>query len=167
MIRQATLNDVNDIIEIAEKSWASVYLDILSRTQYDYMLSSFYNEEAISRLISEGKQIFVMFNFGDKTVGFASYQLDYPETGTCKIHKLYLSPDVQKTGGGKALVNYIEEVALANDCTTLTLNVNKYNPAKGFYEKVGFNNVKAEVIDIGQGYVMDDFVMEKPVYSVK
>ncbi len=167
MIRQATLNDVNNIIEIAEKSWASVYLDILSRQQYDYMLAAFYNHESISNLITEQKQMFLMFDFEDRTVGFASYQLNYPKIGTCKLHKLYLSPDVQKTGGGKALVNHIESIAHTNGCTTLTLNVNKYNPAKGFYEKTGFNNVKAEVIDIGQGYVMDDFVMEKSIYSEK
>jgi ribosomal protein S18 acetylase RimI-like enzyme len=40
------------------------------------------------------------------------------------------------------------------------LNVNKNNEARFFYEKLGFSLVKEEVIAIGQGYVMDDYVME-------
>jgi hypothetical protein len=39
------------------------------------------------------------------------------------------------------------------------LNVNKYNKAKFFYEKLGFTITKEEVIDIGNDYVMDDYVM--------
>jgi ribosomal protein S18 acetylase RimI-like enzyme len=42
---------------------------------------------------------------------------------------------------------------------TMILNVNRFNPAVSFYEKYGFRTVKEEVIDIGNGFVMDDFVM--------
>jgi hypothetical protein len=41
------------------------------------------------------------------------------------------------------------------------LNVNKYNSAQDFYKKLGFCIDYEEVIDIGNGYVMDDYVMEK------
>jgi ribosomal protein S18 acetylase RimI-like enzyme len=42
----------------------------------------------------------------------------------------------------------------------LELNVNKYNPALGFYKKLGFSVISEEVIEIGEGYVMDDYIME-------
>jgi ribosomal protein S18 acetylase RimI-like enzyme len=47
--------------------------------------------------------------------------------------------------------------------TSLLLNVNRNNPTKGFYEKLGFTVIKEEDIDIGNGYFMNDYVMEKKV----
>ena len=44
---------------------------------------------------------------------------------------------------------------------SLLLNVNKYNQkAIEFYNRIGFQEIYKEVIDIGNGYVMDDVVME-------
>ena len=45
--------------------------------------------------------------------------------------------------------------------TELELNVNKYNSAIAFYKKKNFRIIKEELIDIGEGYVMDDYVMRK------
>jgi ribosomal protein S18 acetylase RimI-like enzyme len=61
------------------------------------------------------------------------------------------------------MIDYITEAARKNNQEALLLNVNKNNIAKNFYKKLGFNIVLDEVIDIGQGYVMDDYVMEKPI----
>ena len=43
----------------------------------------------------------------------------------------------------------------------MELNVNRFNPAKRFYERHGFQVVRDEVIAIGNGYVMDDHVMQR------
>ena len=56
--------------------------------------------------------------------------------------------------------NKKKEKAIENHQKAIFLNVNKYNKARFFYEKLGFTIVKDEVIEIGNGYVMDDFVME-------
>jgi ribosomal protein S18 acetylase RimI-like enzyme len=58
------------------------------------------------------------------------------------------------------MIDEIIRIAKTNNQKGIYLNVNKYNSAKFFYEKLGFTNVKEEVIDIGNGYVMDDYVME-------
>jgi ribosomal protein S18 acetylase RimI-like enzyme len=47
--------------------------------------------------------------------------------------------------------------------TTLQLNVNRNNPAKIFYEKLGFAVLNEEDIDIGNGYFMNDYVMQKMI----
>ena len=69
----------------------------------------------------------------------------------------------QGKGTGKALIDYIENQAKVNHDTALFLNVNKNNSAIQFYEKVGFKIIKEEIIDIGNSYVMDDYVMEKAI----
>jgi ribosomal protein S18 acetylase RimI-like enzyme len=56
-------------------------------------------------------------------------------------------------------VDQVKVVAIEEAMKTIILNVNRFNPAVSFYEKYGFRTVKEEVIDIGQGFVMDDFVM--------
>jgi len=71
-----------------------------------------------------------------------------------------LLPETQGKGFGKFMINEIVKIAKSNNQKGIYLNVNKYNTAKFFYEKVGFTIVKEEVIDIGNGYVMDDYVME-------
>ena len=58
------------------------------------------------------------------------------------------------------MIDKIVRIAKSNDQKGIFLNVNKYNKARFFYEKLGFVVSKDEVIDIGNGYVMDDYVME-------
>jgi hypothetical protein len=41
--------------------------------------------------------------------------------------------------------------------------VNKYNKAKDFYLHNGFEIAESVVVQIGNGYVMDDFIMRKMI----
>jgi diamine N-acetyltransferase len=68
-------------------------------------------------------------------------------------------PDIQKTGAGKALMDHAFEIAKANNARQLILNVNRNNPAKGFYERLGFSIIKEEDVDLGNGVVQEDYVM--------
>lgn len=159
MISPAVKQDAATIIAIAEKSWAATYREILSAEQYDYMMEMFYSLPAIQQTMEE--QTFLICRNGQEVTGFISYQLNYPEDGYCKIHKLYLLPEAQGTGSGRKLIDAVAEIAANHHCSRLTLNVNKYNKALGFYEKIGFSVAYPEVIDIGRGFVMDDFVLIK------
>ncbi|MCW3113128.1 MAG: GCN5-related N-acetyltransferase, partial [Segetibacter sp.] len=78
-----------------------------------------------------------------------------------KLQKLYVLPSLQKTGLGKELLQTVETVAKSMGGRTLQLNVNRKNIAKRFYERNGFAVIKEENIDIGSGYFMNDFVMQK------
>jgi len=161
MIFRATVQDAATIIGIAERSWAATYREILSPEQYDYMIGKFYSLPAIEQMLNEGNQVFLLYQAGPEASGFISYEPDCPKPGYCKIHKLYVLPEVHGTGAGRKLVDAVTEIALSRQCRYLTLNVNKYNKALGFYKKTGFRIDYPEVIDIGRGYVMDDYVLIK------
>jgi len=103
----------------------------------------------------------VLIYSNDEAVGFASFEHNVNHSGKTKIHKIYILSSQQGKGTGKALVDYIEQQALPFGDKALFLNVNKYNSAIQFYQKIGFEITKEEVIDIGNGFVMDDYVMEK------
>ena len=77
-----------------------------------------------------------------------------------KLHKIYALPDQQGKGIGKFIINYISGEIKPIGATALQLNVNRYNKAKGFYEKLGFKVIGEEDIDIGNGYLMNDYIME-------
>lgn len=159
MIVEASVKDVETIRKIAHDSWKIAYSEILSQEQFDYMLGKFYSREALVKSIEENKQRFVLFYLDSEPIAFASYEINYPENKQTKIHKLYVSPEGQGGGVGLKIVNKIKEIAKENNSSSLILNVNKYNIALGFYKKIGFEILKPEVIDIGLGYVMDDYVM--------
>jgi GNAT superfamily N-acetyltransferase len=89
-------------------------------------------------------------------VGFCSVS---PEDGAHKLNKLYILPEAQGTGAGKALLNKCIEVAKAAGSNSLFLQVNKLNDAYTFYLKKGFIKELEFKFDIGNGFYMDDYVM--------
>ena len=92
-------------------------------------------------------------------VGFLSFEINSAPHKT-KIHKIYVLPETQGTGLGRQFFELVKQKAKENNQKAIFLNVNKYNSALHFYTKLGFSIVNDEVIDIGEGYVMDDYVME-------
>lgn len=95
----------------------------------------------------------------DNFVGFLSFEINSAPNKT-KIHKIYVLPEIQGTGLGRQFFELAKQKAKENNQKAIFLNVNKYNSALYFYTKLGFSNVNDEVIDIGEGYIMDDYVME-------
>ena len=147
------------VIDLTKKIWPVAYGEILSKAQLDYMIEKFYNETALRELMEKGHVFYLAQDDNDKNVGFVSYELN-SEPNKTKIHKIYVLPETQGTGLGRQFFELVKEKAIENNQNVIFLNVNKYNNAIHFYTKLGFTKVKDEVIDIGNGYVMDDYVME-------
>ena len=147
------------IIDLTKKIWPVAYGEILSKAQLDYMIDKFYNETALRELMKKDHVFYLAQDDKDNYVGFVSYEIN-SEPNKTKIHKIYVLPEKQGTGLGRLFFELVKEKAIENHQCAIFLNVNKYNNAVHFYTKLGFTKVKDEVIDIGNGYVMDDYVME-------
>lgn len=156
---KANSEHISIIIDLTKKIWPVTYGEILSKAQLDYMIDKFYNETALRELIQKGHFFYLAQDDKDNYVGFVSYEIN-SEPNKTKIHKIYVLPQTQGTGLGKQFFELVKEKAIENNQKVIFLNVNKYNNAIHFYTKLGFRKVKDEVIDIGNGYVMDDYVME-------
>lgn len=154
-------NDENftQIRAIAQEVWPIAYGTILSQQQMDYMMEMMYSIPSLQKQAATDKE-FILAMENDQAVGFASYEFNYDGTSKTKIHKIYILSNQQGKGIGKILVDYIKDEARKENQKTILLNVNKYNVAQHFYKKIGFETISEEVIDIGNGYIMDDFVME-------
>lgn len=160
-LRLATTKDISIIQDIAEKTWFVSYQGIITPEQIRYMLDNMYSASNIEKSILDPNQAFWLAEKDDNVLGFCGIEHDYPEANFTRIHKLYILPDTQGMGIGKILLNHVGKEALAHGNQYLHLNVNKYNKAVDFYQKSGFSVANEEVLDIGNGYVMDDFIMTK------
>lgn len=159
-IETATPADAGTIITLAEEIWWPAYSAILSEEQIRYMLGTFYSFEQIHRQLTDGSQTYLLLKEGEHAVAFAAYGPRSGEPAIYKLHKLYCLPQTQGKGYGKALTNEVADRARTAGSYTLDLNVNRYNPAKSFYEKMGFTVAYEEDIAIGP-YWMNDYVMRK------
>jgi GNAT superfamily N-acetyltransferase len=159
-IRKATLNDVETIRGIAEQTWRHTYSTILEKEQIDYMLGEIYSVEEIVLQLKHDTQAYLLLVEDDKPVAFAGYSPRAEDPEIYKLHKLYCLPETQGKGFGKILINAVINKTLEAGKHTLDLNVNRYNKAKSFYEKMGFVVAYEEDIPIGK-YWMNDFVMRK------
>ncbi|CAN5570444.1 GNAT family N-acetyltransferase [soil metagenome] len=156
-IIKAAPKDIPLIQQLTYAVWPQTYKDILTPEQVNYMLHMMYSKEALTKQMNEGHQ-FIFVQEGDQFIAFASYA--YYKPFVYKLHKIYALPDQQGKGIGKFLINYISVEIKPLGATALQLNVNRHNKAKGFYEKLGFKVIGEEDIDIGNGYMMNDSVME-------
>ena len=159
-ILEANTSQLPIIAELAYAIWPFAYGEILSKEQLTYMLDKFYSLEALTEQLEKRNHVFLLVEENEKFVGFASYESNI-ENHKTKIHKIYVLPETQGKGFGVQLINEIETSAknLQNDI--LFLNVNRFNKAQHFYKKMGFEIAFEEDIEIGNGYLMEDFVMEK------
>lgn len=162
-LEKITKNQLPIIKDLAYAIWPSTYGDILSKAQLEYMLDSFYSIANLERQMDNG-QVFELLFKDTNAIGFVAYELncnfDNLSQPLTKIHKIYLLPETQGKGFGKFMIDEVFKIAKSNNQKGIYLNVNKYNIAKFFYERLGFVISKEEVIDIGNDYVMDDYVME-------
>jgi GNAT superfamily N-acetyltransferase len=159
-IRQATINDLETIRQIAEDTWWAAYSPILEKEQISFMLNEIYSVEKISQQLKTGSQIYLLLIEDNKPVAFAAYSPREEDPDIYKLHKLYCLPETQGKGYGKLLINEVANKTTDAGKNTLDLNVNRYNKAKTFYEKMGFSVAYEEDIAIGP-YWMNDYVMRK------
>lgn len=161
MISITNTTDYKAIQDIAGQTWPKTYGHILSSEQIDYMFTMMYNLNALESQAKEKKHRFILAEEDGIPLGFASYEFNYNGEPKTKIHKIYILPETQGKGIGKKLLDFITEKALENQNSALSLNVNRYNNAYQFYVKLGFEKIGEEDIDIGNGYLMEDYIMEK------
>lgn len=159
-IQQAETADIAIIRDLSRRIWYPTYKNILTAAQSDYMLDRMYSAAVLQQQMAE-TQVFLLIYEDALPVGFAAFECNYNGDAACKLHKIYLLPEMQGRGAGKLLLAAVAERARAAGQQTLLLNVNRFNKAIHFYNSQGFRVIGEEDIDIGAGYFMNDYLMEK------
>lgn len=157
-IVRASENDIQIIRQLAFAIWPATYKSILSADQIAYMLDKMYKEAALKSQFQDNHKFLIAYR-SNKPVAFAGYS--QKENQKWYLNKIYVLEEEKGKGIGKMLIEYIIAELKANNFHCLVLNVNRYNKAKEFYEHLGFKVISEEDIPIGNGYYMNDYVLEK------
>lgn len=158
-IIKATKNQLIEIHKLSHKIWPIAYKDVISKSQIEYMLDMMYSVASLENQF-DNDNVFLLVEENNNFVGYASYEINIDNTSKTKLHKLYVLPETQGKGYGKSLINAIKEEAIKNNNSSIFLNVNKKNIAKDFYLNYGFIIAEETVLNIGNDFVMDDYIME-------
>lgn len=164
---KATEKDILLIQDLAKRSWENAYAEILSQEQMKFMLDTMYSEAEISeQLKNPNYHYYLVFDeVLNSFDGFLGYENHYEEN-TTKLHRIYLVPESKGKGLGKKTLEFLNEKVKESGDLRIILNVNKHNSAQQFYISQGYKVYDDGVFDIGNGYVMDDFLMEKIVKAI-
>ncbi len=155
-----------EIAALAAIIWRAHYPGIISHEQIDYMLLRMYDTELMRREMESGV-CYDRLLIDDKLRGFASYGPS-SVASELKLHKLYIQHDFQRQGFGATLLRHVESIASERRFEQVMLTVNKKNAkAIAAYRKHGFTVRESIVVDIGGGFVMDDYVMAKSLGQQK
>jgi ribosomal protein S18 acetylase RimI-like enzyme len=160
-IEPVEVADVEALAALAREIWYAHYSAIIGVAQIEYMLGQRYDLETVRLELRQHGLWWDKLVAGTEMAGFASYFLT-AVAGEMKLDKLYVHPRHQRHGHGGKMIERVCRVARAQGCSRLVLAVNKNNrPAIDAYLKHGFSITDAVVKDIGDGFVMDDYIMER------
>ena len=152
--------DIDTLLPLAGRIWHAHYPGIITVEQIDYMLARGYTREVILDEIEHQGIIWSIIRDNMTMIGFISVG-PYGD-GIMKLHKLYLLPEYHGQGIGARALAEVERLAKQQNSATLVLNVNRHNQkAISAYQRSGWNITDEVVLDIGNGYVMNDYVMSK------
>ena len=157
-------NDVETVSTLAKEIWSEHFTPIIGKAQVNYMLEKFQSREAIRQQLKSGS-IYLLVEQERQNVGYAGL---IPDSKNSSMHlsKLYLQKAVRGQGLARELMRYIEALCQKQKISRIWLTVNRHNTIPiAAYEKMGFITTSETVQDIGAGYVMDDFIMEKQLSS--
>jgi ribosomal protein S18 acetylase RimI-like enzyme len=162
-IEPLAAEDTGRLYALAREIWYAHYPAIISVAQIEYMLEERYNAGVVLAELRRDGLWWDKLLVAGEMAGFASYFLA-AGAGEMKLDKLYVHPRLHRRGYGGMMIDRACEVARSRGCSRLVLAVNKNNrSAIAAYLKHGFHIGESVVKDIGGGFVMDDYIMVKPV----
>ena len=150
---------LSEVAAMADVVWHEYFPCILTDGQIDYMVERFQSERAMREQVSEKGYRYAFIMDGDVRVGYTGISVSDRKLF---ISKLYLLKENRGKGYGTAALQMLFDLAREKGLRSAYLTVNKYNDrAIRTYQANGFETIQSIVTDIGEGFVMDDFVMEK------
>lgn len=158
IVRVSSPQQVKALAGLASRIWHEYFVRIISPQQIDYMLEKFQSEAALTAQLREGYEYYFLLCDG---IG-AGYFGIRPQDGRLFLSKLYVDADFRGRGLSSVAFDFMEGLCRERGLSSIWLTVNRHNDhTVGVYLHRGFRVVEEKVADIGAGFVMDDFIMER------
>ena len=149
------------VVSLAQIIWNEWFPSIISQEQVNYMVEKFQSMPAIDEAIREkGYEYFLMI-LGDTPIGYMGVA---PDDGALLLSKLYLMKPFRGQRRSNLFFDRAEEVAKEKGFSKVRLFVNRHNyNSIRVYLRKGYRIVEEIKTDIGEGFICDDFLMEKEI----
>ncbi|MDD6489467.1 MAG: GNAT family N-acetyltransferase [Clostridia bacterium] len=161
----ATEKQIVEIEDAAKKVWHNYYKDIMSYEQIEYMLEKYQSKEAIYKQMSEG-YIYYMLMSDNQLAGYLCVLI---QSDCVYLSRLYIKAEYRRQGLARRTIEYIDKFFSSPGSNLsyikkIRLNVRRKNSfAINVYEHLGFHKVKSVDLDIGGGFVCNDYIMERKI----
>ncbi|MEE0418522.1 MAG: GNAT family N-acetyltransferase [Lachnospiraceae bacterium] len=150
-------SQILEIANLAEVIWHEHFTKIIGEEQVNYMVEKFQSYAALKEQLALGYEYFQLF-WNQELAGYAGI---HQEDGKLFLSKLYVKKDFRGNHISTKALNYLKTLAQSRSLSCIWLTCNRHNDQSlAVYNHLGFHTVKTQVADIGNGYVMDDYVME-------
>lgn len=154
-----TPEEIASLAEMAEKIWHEFFPGIISEEQIDYMVDKFQSSHAMTEQIANHGYHYHVLEVDGEPMGYTGWNI---EDGKLFLSKVYLKKEARGKGYSSIIFRFLEEQAKANGARAIWLTVNKYNGHSiAVYQHMGFQTIRTQEADIGNGFIMDDYIMEK------
>lgn len=148
---------VYSLSAVADDIWREHYTPIIGEAQVDYMLEKFLSPDALVEQINSGYEYF-LFSYEYTFAGFAGI---HEEDGKLFLSKLYVHEEFRGKGIASHMFKQFIEICKERNLSKIWLTCNRHNTnTLAVYEHLGFQTVREEATDIGNGFVMDDYILE-------
>lgn len=155
-----TEQDINTLCTIADGIWHEYFTPIIGLAQVEYMVDKFQSVPAVTEQLKNGYEYYFMMLEGEP-IGYTGI---HPEDGTLFLSKLYLKKEHRGKGYARQAMNFLEALTKERGLSKIWLTVNRYNDNTiAAYKAMGLTVAREQKADIGNGFYMDDFVMEKNI----
>ncbi len=158
--QQVSDSEINTLAALASEIWHEFFPGIISAGQVDYMVEKFQSASAMQQQLAEGYQYYLVYA-GTELIGYIGV---HPEDTLLFLSKLYLKKQHRGRGYGRKMIEFVAGLARELGKCGVYLTVNRHNEHTiAVYHATGFQTVRTQVADIGNGYVMDDYIMQLAV----
>ena len=157
MLLVKTEEEISTLSKLAHEIWNQHFVPIIGQAQVDYMLNKFLSPSALSVQIESGYEYFLVFHQND-LVGFTGI---HDVDGSLFLSKLYVHVNHRGKGIASQIVKELIQICKTRNLDKIWLTCNRYNAnTLAIYDHLGFQIVREEAADIGNGFVMDDYILE-------
>lgn len=157
VIPAVTDADIAEIAKLAEIIWHEHFTPIIGTDQVNYMVDKFQSFPALKEQIEGGYEYFRVFNNDI----FSGYIGIHEEDGALFLSKLYLAKESRGQHLATKAFDFLKTLCRERGLSKIWLTCNKYNShTLNVYHHLGLETTRTQVADIGNGYVMDDFILE-------
>ena len=162
MINFRKVNDqaeIETVARLALEIWNQHFVPIIGKAQVDYMLDRFQSPGAITDQINDGFEYYLILS-DHAEVGYVGL-LPEEQSSRIMISKIYIKNASRGLGIGNATIDFVKQLSAHRNINKIWLTVNRENnDTIEWYLRKGFNIVEDVKKDIGNGFYMDDYIME-------